>query len=322
MGEIYCGEVAVYSGLGVSHREEEEMKIVRKSYDFLRHRILDDLYRAADFRSAKRQLLGSGAYSGEEKALLGRVSLRVHPNDGMYIRSAAQHYLSVGLSAVRAIEDLSAQADRGRDVRTLLDFPCGYGRVLRFLRVRFPAAEVTAAEVDPVALEFCRRTFSGKSLLSTIDFKNLAPSDTFDLIWCGSLITHIEEKATADLLRFFYDHLSPGGLCIFTTHGQLSAELIRKKTQTYGLTESAQRQVLSQFHEQSYGYADYNPRAGYGISVVSHERMLAIACSVGQWHEAGYLEHGWDHHQDVYGFAMPTPNEALQPMANRRGLKA
>jgi SAM-dependent methyltransferase len=287
------------------------MKLVRKSHRFLiQHTILGDLSRAADFRLARRRLMGSGTLSGREKALLAQVSLRVHPRDEMY--AAAEPYLSVGLSALRCIEDVLAKAKESHEVRTILDFPCGYGRVLRFLRVKFPAAEITASELNPVALDFCERLFSVKLALSNADFRGLALPDRYDLIWCGSLVTHIQEWKTAALLKFFHDHLSPGGLCVFTTHGQVSADWIQKKTQTYGLTDSAQQQVVSQFHRTGFGYTDYSNQQEYGIALVSHERMLAIARSAGQWNEVCYLEHGWGDHQDVYAFAVPTSNKTPQ----------
>lgn len=88
----------------------------------------------------------------------------------------------------------------------------------------------------------------------------------------------------------------------FTTHGQTSVKWIQENRQTYGLTASSQRELLSQFHKRGYGYANYKNQHGYGISVVSHDRMLSIARSVGQWDEVIYLERGWDNHQDVYGF--------------------
>jgi len=280
------------------------MNPLRKPYHFVKYRIFRNLHRMADFHLARRSLSRSDTLSSEEKSLLGNVSLRTHLQDGMYERSAAREYLLVGLSALRAIEiALRAVRAEDRGVVTVLDFACGYGRVLRFLRARFSAARITAADKDPVALDFCRRAFSVHSIPSHAQFRTLAIPQTFDLIWCGSLITHIEENAAAELLTFFRDHLSPGGVCVVSTHGRRSAEWIRTRTRTYGLTVNAQRQVLSQFDETGYGYADYRNHRGYGISLVSHERMLEIAQRLGTWREACYLEHGWFHHQDVYGFA-------------------
>lgn len=278
----------------------------RSTYFFLKHTALGNLYREADFRAAKRTLLCSDTLSGEEKVLLDRVVLRLHPNDRMYVPSCAQHYIHVGLSAVRCIEDALRESHRGpTDVRTILVFPSGYGRVLRFLKVRYPDAGITISEIDSGALDFCKNLFSVKSIMSQRDFSRLVAPERYDLIWCGSLLSHINEKAAADLLKFFYDHLAPAGMCMFTTHGQLSADWMEKKNQTYGLTNHARQQVVSDFHEKGYGYADYWNHHGWGISLVSHERMRTIALNIAQWSEAFYRERGWDDHQDVYGFVAP-----------------
>src|SRR5262245_54325854 len=129
------------------------MKLIRKSHRFLMRRMC----KALDLHYAKRSLLSSHALSDQEKALLDRVSLKIHGNDGMYVPFHAQHYLSVGLSAIRCIEDVLHRSQGDRGIRCILDFPCGYGRILRFLRARFPDAEITGVELNRTALDFCRR---------------------------------------------------------------------------------------------------------------------------------------------------------------------
>jgi hypothetical protein len=57
------------------------------------------------------------------------------------------------------------------------------------------------------------------------------------------------------------------------------------------------------FRSKGYGYADYNRQPGWGISIVSHERMRQLAANVGGWKETLLWEHGWDDHQDVYAFS-------------------
>jgi SAM-dependent methyltransferase len=215
----------------------------------------------------------------------------------------AQHYLSVGVSALRCIDKALNYARKDKAVQSILDFPCGYGRVLRFLRVAFPDAEIVACEIDRVALGFCGRTFAVGTIVSDEDFHKLSFPRKFDLIWCGSLITHIDEKRTSELLRLFCEYLAPEGLCMFTTHGQTSMEWILKGIHTFGLSPGAQSKLLVGFDGEGYGYADYESLRGYGISVVSHKRMTELATSVGQWRETVFLERGWDNHQDVYGFA-------------------
>jgi SAM-dependent methyltransferase len=223
----------------------------------------------------------------------------------MYEPFKAHHYLSSGLSAIQCIERTLNQSNiPEKAIRSVLDLPCGYGRVLRFLKARFPDAELTVSDIDTAALDFCTRVFSVRGVESSVNFGKLALYRKFDLIWCGSLITHLDEVATTELLRFFAAHLSPSGLCVFTTHGKLSVDWMEKKTRTYGLTEIAQQELLSQFREKGYGYADYTNQRGKGISVVAHERMVAIARSVAPWNLISYLERGWENFQDVYGFTM------------------
>ena len=132
----------------------------------------------------------------------------------------------------------------------------------------FPNAKITAAEIDRTALDFCRRHFAVTTFLSKTSLSDLNLPRRFDLIWCGSLLTHIDEQVASDLLQFFHDHLSDQGLCVFTTQGRRSIEWIEGKKCTYGLSEDAQQKVIREFQSKGYGYADYPNQSGYGVSAV------------------------------------------------------
>jgi len=265
------------------------------------------LRRGLDFRAARESLLTSPDLGPEGKRWLDQVSLKVHSDDQMYVASAAQEYLTVGLSALRCV-DKALKISRTKAVRTILDLPCGHGRVLRFLKAAFPEARVVACDIDAIAASFCKRAFSVDAILSNETFTLSLPTK-FDLIWCGSLLTHIDEARARDLLRFFYANLAPGGLCLVTTHGQTSAQWLRTgdpRASAYrGLSASGQQKVLRDFAESGYGYADYESQVGYGISIVSRSRMKEIARSAGAWTESFFFERGWADHHDVYGFLKP-----------------
>jgi SAM-dependent methyltransferase len=216
----------------------------------------------------------------------------------MYIGFEAQHYLEVGVSAIRCID----AAIDGAPVRRVLDLPCGYGRVLRFLKARFPDAAITACELEPEAIEFCASVFSVETVISNTKLQNIPLSGQFDLIWCGSLLTHLDQPRVEALLRFFHDQLSPDGVCVFTAHGILSEKWLEAKLETYGLTPSAQEDVLHNYRKSGFGYADYEGQS-YGISLASREKVNELASAAGDWHEVLFAEHGWARHQDVYGFS-------------------
>jgi len=268
-----------------------------------------DVKRATEFYRAKQTLLGSKALSDGEKQLLARISLAVHREDSMHVSGYAGEYLFAGLSASRCIQAALNSISKERAVGSLLDFPCGYGRVLRFLRAMFPKSDITGCELQKTALDFCQRTFGIVPLLSSIDLKSLSLPRKFDLIWCGSLLTHIDENATTDLLRFFHRHLLVEGICIFTTHGQRAVEMIKDKRKTFPLVDKNQQKLLRDFQEEGYGYADYLNQTGYGISAVTRSRMVELARGVGTWEEVFFLDHGWHGLQDVYGFAMRVPEK-------------
>src|SRR5207302_10524500 len=107
--------------------------------------------------------------------------------------SNPHHYFHFGLPTIRGIEDALRAAGRSGIAR-VLDFPSGYGRVLRFLVCRFSGACFTACDLDRQAVEFCSRTFGASPLYSKSDFREVEIDGEFDLIWCGSLLTHLDRQ--------------------------------------------------------------------------------------------------------------------------------
>lgn len=252
------------------------------------------------FRSARDNMLASTELTDEQKQLLAKTSLRTSRHDEMYYPGYEEVYLRIGLSAMLCIDTALERAGRTEPVHSVLDFPCGHGRVLRSIRARFPQAQLTAGDLKPSMLDFAQKTFDATPFRSHADIANLSIDQRFDLIWCGSLVTHLDEARTEELLRFFYNHLNPGGVCVFSAHGSLSAQVI----EIYGLSKAAEKKVLDGYHQTGYGYADYDnfDFDHYGVSIVTHGRMTEIASGIGAWHEVMYAPYGWDRHHDVYAY--------------------
>jgi hypothetical protein len=116
-------------------------------------------------------LLSSPDISDSEKNLLQAVNTSLHDYDNMLNGLDQLHYLSVGLSASRCIDKAIGGNYQGID--EILDFPCGSGRVLRFLRAMFPASTITASEIDTEMLDFCMKNFSAESFISKPNFGDL-----------------------------------------------------------------------------------------------------------------------------------------------------
>ncbi len=248
----------------------------------------------------KQRLLTDPSTPASERELLARASSRIHYDDGMYKGDGA-HYFKVGLSALRSIEEALESAAL-KEVRKILDLPCGYGRVMRLLVHRFPRAEITACELERGAVEFCVRHFGAKPAYSSTDLDALSLGDEFDLIWCGSLFTHLSDAPMRALLRFFRRHLAPGGLLLFTTHGDFVARRLPTHDFDYGLADEQITALTARYPGEGFAYADYPDRENYGISLTSPAWVRARVEELGGMREVYSKERGWDERQDVYGF--------------------
>ena len=194
--------------------------------------VMQSLLRARPSRTRRQKanLLSANKLEPAKLALLEKVESLVSHKDG-------DHYFTVGLSAIECL-DAALQRAKSTTVREILDLPCGYGRVLRFLVQRFPQARITACELMPDAVRFCAETFGAVPAQSSYNLDELSFTTKSDLIWCGSLITHLDANRTRALLRFFARKLAAEGLLVFSTHGEFVAAQVTDGADFYGLNRS------------------------------------------------------------------------------------
>lgn len=252
-------------------------------------------------RGQKRRLLEDTAWEAKERELLEGVETRISAGDGMYKGNGA-HYYKVGLAAIRSIDE-AIEAARLGSVKRMLDLPCGHGRVLRFLVRRFPHAEITASDLDRKGVDFCANVFGTEAIYSELNLDQFSLRGQFDLIWCGSLVTHLNDRGIRTLLAFFGRHLQPEGLLIFTTHGERVIQRLRNQEFKYGIGLESVAPMIEAYRKGGFGFTDYPGASGYGISLTSPEWIRQLAAEVGL-REVYFRASGWDDHQDVYGLTL------------------
>lgn len=229
------------------------------------------------------------------------VSRTVSEKDTMLVEGGDGHYLAVGVSAMENIS-FAIKASSLSKISSILDMPCGHGRVTRVLRAVFPDVEISVCDIDEDGVTFCAAEFNASPLVSGPDFRTLNLGKSFDLIWVGSLITHLPERATAAFFAFVLRHLGPHGIAVVSSHGSCVFDRI-KAGSTYGLGESSIHPVLDGYSKSGYGYADY-PGAepqGYGISVISR-RWVEKSIMAAGGKLIVYLDQAWDRHHDIIAF--------------------
>jgi SAM-dependent methyltransferase len=218
----------------------------------------------------------------------------------MYAGDGA-HYFKVGLSAMRSIEE-AVRAAQLSSVKHVLDLPCGHGRVLRFLVRRFAGATFTACDLDRDGVDFCARALGATPVYSATDLDTLSFDTRFDLIWCGSLITHLDADSTRALLRLFARQLAPSGLLLISAHGDFVSRQMPTGDFDYMLTGEQIETLLKRYAQNGFAYTDYAGQDNYGVSLTSPAWIRAQTEAIGNLKEVYFRERAWDDHHDVYGY--------------------
>ncbi len=229
---------------------------------------------------------------------LPAVTGAIHPDDDMHHPEDVDgtHYARVGASALSAIERALGAAGRSfADVGSCLDMPCGYGRVLRLLAQEIAPERITACDINRQAIRFCAQEFGVTPLRSTPSLDRMRLG-RHDLIWCGSLVTHLDERRVGELLGSFADALEPGGLAIVTIHAEPPATgefAPRRDEIARALDEHGHLHIPYEAALFAYGHAWHTPE---------HIRRAFAAASGDSVRLVSHHPRGWDEHQDVLAF--------------------
>lgn len=220
----------------------------------------------------------------------------ISPNDAMY--ADKDHYFRVGQEALKCIK-LAMLTVGKEDIKNILDLPCGHGRVLRMLKAAFPNAQITACDLEQDAVDYCAKVFGATPVYSNKQPEQIPITSKFDLIWCGSLLTHLDSSDWTSFLNFFNSLLYPGGILVFSTHGRCTANWISKGIHTYGLNLNELPVVINDWENTGFGYLDYPDVEGYGISISSISWIWQQLEKLSGLRLLTISERAWDNHQDV-----------------------
>ncbi len=235
------------------------------------------------------------------KVLAQRLNLVASDRDIMLKKTSASHYLATGFSALNSIYRCLPEFATMPPQR-ILDFGCGYGRVLRMLRAAWPHSVLVAADLEPDGLGFCMEHFDITGFRSQVRPKAVPLAHGFDLIWVGSLITHLNEDAIMGYLSLFRHLLEPDGKLVFTSHGDFVVNRLENEQFHYDLKPDQMQQVVASYRSTGFGYSDYTKSPGYGVSATSAPWLRPRVEALGRLEFTKFLPQHWDSHQDVWCF--------------------
>jgi SAM-dependent methyltransferase len=129
-------------------------------------------------------------------------------------------FLESGRLAVETIQtSLRPAGTQLEELRAVLDFGCGCGRVVRWLD-RLPG-QVFGSDFDGAAIAWCRRNIPFARFHQNGLAPPLAhPDESVDLVYAFSVLTHLpvplQHRWMAELVRV----VRPGGFVLLSTHGE------------------------------------------------------------------------------------------------------
>jgi SAM-dependent methyltransferase len=233
----------------------------------------------------------------------------IDPGDEMYgyglrslrgsVDAAAILYFSVGRTIADSVADAIAWRFRSPGPARVLDFAAGYGRATRFLVRRFAPGTLTAAEIDPAALAFQRRTLGVETLLAPGEAGDFRPAAAWDAVVASSFFSHLSEPRFRGWLGALWSVVAPGGLLLFSTHGP----------HLVGEGGDLSRGIV--FRPES--ETDRLDAEAYGSSWVTEEFVrdaVRHSCTGGAVHAIPF---GLDGRQDLYAVVRPPSVPAEPP---------
>ena len=215
-------------------------------------------------------------------------------------------FLATGDQAVRDIEQALRSVGRSLDAaNTFLDFGCGCGRVLLSLERRDAAALLIGCDVDARSVEWCRENLRRSRCFVNDPLPPLPLEDgSVDLIWCGSVFTHLDEDRQDRWLKELHRILTPHGILLASVHGAGAWES-RLPPKTIA-TLKRKGMMFARFDTD----IEVRPR-WYQVAWHTEEYVRAHWGTI--FHVAGYLPRGLQAHQDIV-VAEKSPKAGRAPL--------
>jgi SAM-dependent methyltransferase len=145
------------------------------------------------------------------------------------VGSTGEHALQEAFVFYAIVKKYALQAGRALNSETrVLDFGCGWGRILRFFLKDCRAANVHGVDVDPHLVAVCQSTFPYSQFAQVNHAPpTTLPDESFDVITGYSVFSHLAEPVSLAWVAELTRLLKPRGLLFVTTHPRDFIEFCR-----------------------------------------------------------------------------------------------
>ena len=156
-----------------------------------------------------------------------------------YGRDATQYLASGRVHVTRMLEILAGSGFQLDGSARILDFGCSAGRMVRWFAPHAKGREIWGVDIASEPIHWAVQHLSPPFYFAVNTTLPPLPFDanSFDLIYCGSVFTHIADLADLWLVEL-RRLLKPGGFLYATVHDKHSVHLLRHKHSTIALSRS------------------------------------------------------------------------------------
>lgn len=146
----------------------------------------------------------------------------------------------------------------GRDSR-ILDFGCGWGRIIRFFLKDVTADNLYGIDVDSEMTDLCIKTVGHGNYSAIKPMPPLEFSEgSFDIIYAYSVFSHLAESVQIQWIEEFSRILKPGGILVATTQARSFIELCRTLRNQSNSSNNWHHALAHSFVDTEAAFADYD----------------------------------------------------------------
>jgi SAM-dependent methyltransferase len=190
----------------------------------------------------------------------------------------AQNFITIGKTCANDIHSALLKVGHNLgEFKRILDFGCGCGRTLIYLKDLAPHAQFAGTDIDAGAIEWCKEHLR----FATFTVGPASPptgyvSDTFDFIYAISVFTHLDEDYQFSWLEELRRIAKPGGVLLLTVDSSLVGE------KDFVFQRSYEDGLFPAWYQNAFHSKDY------------------VVENFGKYFEVmGYLARGMNEHQDI-----------------------
>jgi len=217
-----------------------------------------------------------------EEPIFAELPLPGVPPADIQIRSnglAGAENLRFAFDFYKLLKGYLARLDRNlaADSR-VLDFGCGWGRILRFFLKDVPGDNLYGIDIDDVGIETCRQLMKyGSYSVSHTHPPTHFPAEHFDLVYAYSVFSHLPEDLCLAWVVELSRVLKPGGVLVVTTLGRSFIDVCQRLRETAELDAQWKQDAAESFEDAAAAHAAYDggqllfsphPSPTYGMTLI------------------------------------------------------